>query len=158
VTTLSFRRPHRRPRSTFSGPRSAVPRVLTERSPQNQIWTPDQLYSEALILIYTCNRTTPKVKPPTQFIITTPFLELAVLKTTVPATSLPSEMEAHCRGPSNYSQEYTSFVAQAQQLDLADQEIISITPRLQQIRSKYCLSSAPDRYPPGHTFPSSRTG
>jgi hypothetical protein len=52
-----------------------------------------------------------------------------VLKTTVPATSLPSEMEAHCRGSSNYSQEYTSFVAQAQRLDLADRGIISITPR-----------------------------
>lgn len=52
-----------------------------------------------------------------------------MLKTTIPATSLPSEMEVLCRGSSNYPQEYTSFVAQAQQLDLADREIISITPR-----------------------------
>ena len=32
----------------------------TEQSPQNQIGAPEQLYSEALILIWTCNRTTPK--------------------------------------------------------------------------------------------------
>ena len=33
----------------------------TERSPQNQIEAPDQLHSEALILIWTCNRTQPNI-------------------------------------------------------------------------------------------------
>ena len=52
-----------------------------------------------------------------------------MLKTTVHSTSLPSEIEAQCGDSSNYSQEHTSFMAQAQQLDLANGEITPITLR-----------------------------